>query len=185
MQLYAIRHQTAHRISIRLLTAGQQREWQVLVRRFRSLRATLLTERDISYFSVRVYLWSTDVSLRAVDHAECLKALQALVHQLLPVFTAQQSNLQILSLLADSNSELDTEVCTASPDSNTSTCWYQTVGLKNSLHLALADMCRLGKRRLAQQRRQCCSSWNHCTIKPSSQTRSSFPDSKWSSCSSR
>lgn len=64
-------------------------DWQVLVRRFRSLRATLVSHADLSLFAARVYLLSTDVSLHAADHAEYLKSLQALVQQLLPSLNAQ------------------------------------------------------------------------------------------------
>ena len=65
-------------------TSAGQPDWQVLVRRFRSLRATLVSHADLSLFAAQVYLLSTDVSLHAADHAECLKSLQALVQQLLP-----------------------------------------------------------------------------------------------------
>ena len=62
--------------------AGQQRDWQVLVRHFRSLRASLLVHDNAGPFAVRVSLWATDVTLQAQDYAECLKSLQGLYQQL-------------------------------------------------------------------------------------------------------
>ena len=73
------------------ILAGQP-DWHVLVRRFRSLRATLVSHADSSLFAAQVYLLSTDVSLHAADHAECLKSLQALVQQLLPTLFTEATN---------------------------------------------------------------------------------------------
>ncbi len=95
-------------LSIPLFVAEQNTIWQVLLRRFRSLRATLVSHDQISWFAVRVYLWSTDVSLYSTDHAECLKALQALVCQLFPALDAQDKACH--SLCSPVSSE-DTEVC--------------------------------------------------------------------------
>lgn len=48
-----------------------------------------MSHSDSSLFASQVYLLSTDVSLYAADHAECLKSLQGLVQQLLPTLVAQ------------------------------------------------------------------------------------------------
>ena len=66
------------------LCAGQQRDWQVLVRLFRSLRASLLAHGNVGLLAIRASLWALDVTLRAQDYAECLKSLQGLVQQLFP-----------------------------------------------------------------------------------------------------
>ena len=70
--------------SYQLHATADQADWRLLVRRFRSLRATLVAHADVSLFAAQVYLLSTDVSLCAADHAETLKSLQALVQDLLP-----------------------------------------------------------------------------------------------------
>ena len=98
-------------LSIPLFVAEQNSNWQVLLRRFRSLRATLVSHDKISWFAVRVYLWSTDVSLYSTDHAECLKALQALACQLFPVLDAQDKACHSRCSLASSSKPEDTEVC--------------------------------------------------------------------------
>ena len=97
--------------SIPVSAAEQNSNWQVLLRRFRSLRATLVSHDKISWFAVRAYLWSTDVSLCSTDHAECLKALQALVCQLFPVLDTQDKACQSLCSLTSSSKPGDTEVC--------------------------------------------------------------------------
>lgn len=66
------------------LCAGQQRDWQVLVRQFRSLRASLLAHGNVGLLAIRASLWALDVTLHAQDYAECLKSLQGLVQQLFP-----------------------------------------------------------------------------------------------------
>ena len=95
-----------------VLCTEQKGGWQLLLRRFRSLRATLVSQGNVSLFAVRVYLWSTDVSLRAPDHTECLKGLQPLVCQLFPVFSHQQQSFQSQTFFESSNNSVDTEVCT-------------------------------------------------------------------------
>lgn len=62
----------------------RQQQWQVLVRQFRSLRASLLAHGNDGLLAVRVPLWALDVTLHAQDYAECLKSLQGLVLQLFP-----------------------------------------------------------------------------------------------------
>ena len=64
--------------------AGQQRDWQVLVRQFRSLRASLLAHGNVGLLAIRASLWALDVTLHAQDYAECLKSLQSLVQHLFP-----------------------------------------------------------------------------------------------------
>ena len=91
--------------------AEQRPNWQVLLRRFRSLRATLVSHDNVSWFAVRVYLWSTDVSLYSTDHAECLKALQALVCQLIPSLDTEDKACQSLRCFMSSSKPEDTEVC--------------------------------------------------------------------------
>lgn len=76
-------------VSLINLSAGQQREWQVLVRQFRSLRASLLAHGNVGPLAIRTSLWALDVTLRAEDYAECLKSLQGLVQQLLPAHLQQ------------------------------------------------------------------------------------------------
>lgn len=95
-----------------VLCTEQKSGWQLLLRRFRSLRATLVSQGDVSLFAVRVYLWSTDVSLCAPDHTECLKGLQPLVCQLFPVFSHQQQRHQSQTFLESNNDSVDTQVCT-------------------------------------------------------------------------
>ena len=103
-----------------VLCTEQKGGWQLLLRRFRSLRATLVSQGNVSWFAVRVYLWSTDVSLCAPDHAECLKGLQPLVCQLFPVFSQQQQRYQSQTFLESSNKSVDTEVCTQAASSSCS-----------------------------------------------------------------
>lgn len=96
-----------------VLCTEQKGGWQLLLRRFRSLRATLVSQGNVSLFAVRVYLLSTDVSLCAPDHTECLKGLQPLVCQLFPVFSHQQQRYQSQTFLESSKNSVDTEVCTS------------------------------------------------------------------------
>ena len=92
------------------LPAGQQREWQVLVRQFRSLRASLLAHGNVGPLAIRASLWALDVTLRAEDYAECLKSLQGLVQQLLPAHL-QRSRLSLsTSLLTYGKAPCDKQV---------------------------------------------------------------------------